>query len=173
MAKPSMPGLIRKHLKPATPASASAPGVRRFCPVNPPHGAQSTQHWPPAATRLASSAATVVVSGRQFRGISISVVYPPAAAARVAVAKPSHSVLPGSLMCTCESTNPGKSTRSPNACCSASRGMSPGSRTDWIRPCSTMIAAGRTPSGVTTRLETKACVILRIFGHPSGECKRK
>src|SRR5271163_1482193 len=41
-----------------------------------------------------------------------------------------------------------------------------------MRPSSTITAAGRTPSGVTTRLETTACVILRIFGQPCGECKR-
>ena len=36
------------------------------------------------------------------------VVTPPAAAARVAVANPSHSVRPGSLMCTWVSTRPGR-----------------------------------------------------------------
>src|ERR1700677_2361290 len=41
-----------------------------------------------------------------------------------------------------------------------------------MRPCSTMTVAGTTPSGVTTQLETKACVILRIFRQPCGECKR-
>ena len=40
------------------------------------------------------------------------VVTPPAAAARVAVAKPSHSVRPGSLTCTWVSTRPGSSTSS-------------------------------------------------------------
>ena len=36
------------------------------------------------------------------------VVTPPASAARVAVANPSHSVRPGSLTCTCESTSSGQ-----------------------------------------------------------------
>ena len=63
-----------------------------------------------AAARLASSAATVVVGGIELSGMSTSVVTPPAAAARVAVAKPSHSVRPGSLMCTWLSTSPGIST---------------------------------------------------------------
>ena len=36
------------------------------------------------------------------------VVIPPAAAARVADANPSHSVRPGSFTCTCVSTSPGK-----------------------------------------------------------------
>jgi hypothetical protein len=40
------------------------------------------------------------------------VVIPPAAAALVAVPKPSHSVLPGSQTCTCESTSPGSNTTS-------------------------------------------------------------
>ena len=53
-----------------------------------------------------------------FSGMSTIVVTPPAAAARVAVAKPSHSVRPGSLTCTCVSTSPGMSTSS-----SASRTM--------------------------------------------------
>ncbi len=43
------------------------------------------------------------------------VVTPPAAAARVAVAKPSHSVRPGSLTCTWVSTRPGSSARSPRS----------------------------------------------------------
>ena len=45
-------------------------------------------------------------------GMSTMVVTPPAAAARVAVAKPSHSVRPGSLTCTWVSTSPGISTSS-------------------------------------------------------------
>ena len=44
--------------------------------------------------------------------MSTIVVTPPAAAARVAVAKPSHSVRPGSLTCTWVSTMPGMSTSS-------------------------------------------------------------
>ena len=46
-----------------------------------------------------------------------------AAAARVAVANPSHSVRPGSLTCTCVSTSPGSSARSPR---STSRAASSG-----------------------------------------------
>ncbi len=79
-----------------------------------------------AAARLASSAATLIVSGTQLRGMSTSVVTPPAAAARVAVPKPSQS-RPGSLMCTCESTSPGKRSRSPKSwCCSAPVVIVPG-----------------------------------------------
>ena len=45
-------------------------------------------------------------------GMSTIVVTPPAAAARVALAKPSHSVRPGSLTWTWVSTRPGSSTSS-------------------------------------------------------------
>ena len=41
------------------------------------------------------------------------VVIPPASAARVAVANPSHSVRPGSLTCTCESTSAGQQRKVP------------------------------------------------------------
>ena len=45
-------------------------------------------------------------------GMSRIVVTPPAAAAAVAVGKPSHSVRPGSLTWTWVSTSPGSSTSS-------------------------------------------------------------
>ena len=45
--------------------------------------------------------------GRLLSGMSMIVVIPPAAAARVAVAKPSQSVRPGSLTWTWVSTMPG------------------------------------------------------------------
>ena len=57
--------------------------------------------------RFTSNASRSVVAGRQFSGMSMIVVTPPAAAARVAEAKPSHSVRPGSFTCTCVSTRPG------------------------------------------------------------------
>ena len=56
--------------------------------------------------------AVVVVGGTELSGMSMIVVTPPAAAARVADAKPSHSVRPGSLTCTWLSTSPGSSTSS-------------------------------------------------------------
>ena len=61
-----------------------------------------------AAAIFSAYPATVVVAGMLLSGISISVVTPPAAAACVAVQNPSHSVRPGSLMCTCVSTRPGR-----------------------------------------------------------------
>ena len=65
-----------------------------------------------ATSRLTSSAAASMVGGMLLSGMSTRVVMPPAAAARVAVAKPSHSVRPGSLTCTWVSTRPGSSTSS-------------------------------------------------------------
>ncbi len=73
----------------------------------------STAQRPSAAARLAWSAATVVVAGMLLSGMSRSVVTPPAAAARVALGKPSQSARPGSLTCTWVSTSPGKITASP------------------------------------------------------------
>ena len=43
----------------------------------------------------------MVVGGIELRGMSTTVVMPPDAAARVPVQKPSQSVRPGSLRCTC------------------------------------------------------------------------
>jgi hypothetical protein len=76
----------------------------------PPQNATSTCTVPRAADRLAASARAVVVAGMELSGMSTKVVTPPAAAALVAVAKPSHSVRPGSLMWTWLSTSPGMST---------------------------------------------------------------
>ncbi|KAK4124451.1 hypothetical protein N657DRAFT_571933, partial [Parathielavia appendiculata] len=42
----------------------------------------------------------VVVGGMAFKGMSMTVVTPPEAAALVPVSKPSHSVRPGSFRCT-------------------------------------------------------------------------
>ena len=84
--------------------------------------------------------------------MSITVVTPPAAAARVAVANPSHSVRPGSFTWTWVSTRPGSSTWTPGSSSvrAASR-AAPGPATAAIRPSRTATVAGRTPSGVTTR----------------------
>ena len=63
----------------------------------------------------------VTVAGMLFSGMSTIVVTPPAAAAAVAVANPSHSVRPGSFTCTWLSTSPGSST-SVSATVTASSG---------------------------------------------------
>ncbi len=101
-----------KHLKPNTPASCSAGRSAAFAGTAPPQNPTSTAHWPSAAARLASRAATSMVGGIEFSGMSMIVVTPPAAAAAVAVAKPSQSVRPGSLTWTWVSTRPGMSTSS-------------------------------------------------------------
>ena len=108
----STPESSRKHLKPNTPASCSGARSGTFPGTAPPQKPTSTCTCPSATGRFSSRSATVVVAGIEFSGMSRIVVTPPAAAARVAVAKPSHSVRPGSLTCTCVSTSPGSSTSS-------------------------------------------------------------
>ena len=106
-----------------------------------------------ALRRLRVSRATprrVVVGGMELRGMSTMVVIPPATAARVAVAKPSHSVRPGSLTCTWLSTRPGSSTSS-SARVTAPAGASSNAVTAVIRPPSVCTAAARSPSGSSTR----------------------
>ncbi len=100
-------------MKPTTPASCSGRRLARLPGTAPPQNATSVASWPAAAACLARSAGTVTVGGMLFSGISTIVVTPPAAAAAVAVAKPSHSVRPGSFTCTWLSTSPGSSTSSP------------------------------------------------------------
>ena len=98
-------------MQPSTPAAASAgelAGVAGHDAA--PEADVDAAAAPRAARSFASSAARVVVTGMQLSGMSTSVVTPPAAAARVAVAKPSHSVRPGSLTCTWVSTRPGAIT---------------------------------------------------------------
>ena len=102
-------------MNPTTPASCSGISDASLPGTAPPQNATSTQHFPAAAARFSSSAATVVVGGTELSGMSQMVVTPPAAAARVAVANPSHSVRPGSLTCTCVSTRPGSRARSPRS----------------------------------------------------------
>ena len=105
----STPESSRKHLKPKTPASCSGRRSARLPGTAPPQKPTSTKAWPAGAPPAwPRSAATVVVGGMLLSGMSTIVVTPPAAAARVALAKPSHSVRPGSLTCTWVSTRPGQ-----------------------------------------------------------------
>ena len=60
--------------------------------------------------------AVVVVAGMLLSGMSIRVVVPPAAAARVAWRNLPNRVRPGSLMCTCVSTRPAMTTARPASC---------------------------------------------------------
>ena len=124
--------------------------------TTPPHIDQSTRHCPCAARRLVWSAATFVVAGTQFNGIYQHRVATRCRGTR-AVRNLPQPVRPGSLMWTCESTRPGSNTASPKSCFTAFVGTSSGSATARIRSPSTNTAAGRTPSGVTTRRERKAC----------------
>lgn len=73
----------------------------------PPQKPMSTNAFCAANSRSYSRAGTFTVAGTEFRGMSTMVVTPPAAAARVAVAKPSHAVRPGSLTWTRVTTSPG------------------------------------------------------------------
>jgi hypothetical protein len=101
---------------------------------------------------LRRSALVVVVGGTELSGMSISVVTPPAAAARVALAKPSHSVRPGSLTWTWVSTRPGRRISRPgSSSTAAASGESPKPATAAIRPARTVTVTGRMPSGVTAR----------------------
>ena len=109
------PESARNALKPNTPASCSRPGRPGCRAPRRPRSPRPRCADGRAAARLTASAAVVVVGGRLFSGMSISVVTPPAAAALVAVAKPSHSVRPGSLTCTWVSTRPGSSTSEPGS----------------------------------------------------------
>src|SRR5205809_1247409 len=83
--------------------------------------------------------------------MSTMVVTPPAAAARVAVTKPSHWVRPGSFTWTCVSTTPGSTTASPRSSRRVASRGSPYARTAVITPWAISTAAGPIPSGVATR----------------------
>ena len=122
------PESTMKHLNPNTPSSCSRSRSDSLPGIAPPQNPTSTWHWPSAAARLAASAAASVVAGIELSGMSMIVVMPPAAAASVAVAKPSQLVRPGSLTCTWLSTRPGSSTSSSaRSTISASPAARPGS----------------------------------------------
>ena len=99
-------------MNPITPASCNAARCSRLSGTAPPQNPVSTWTVPAAHACFASSARTSSVGGMEFSGMSITVVTPPAAAARVALANPSHSVRPGSFTCTWVSTKPGSNTSS-------------------------------------------------------------
>ena len=156
-----------KHLKPRTP-SATRPASSVTLPgTTPPQKPTSTAHWPLAAARFAAKPSRVVVGGIELSGMSTSVVTPPIAAARVAVAKPSHSVRPGSLRCTCVSTMPGRIASSPQSSRWASPGTSSHVETRTILPPRTWMLAGTMPSGVTTRCDrTTSSIGRRLYAYP-------
>ena len=132
----STPESARKHLKPKTPSSCSGRRSLTLPGMAPPQKPTSMKQLSCAALRFTSSAATSTVGGRLFNGMSMMVVTPPAAAALVALAKPSHSVRPGSLTCTWVSTRPGSSTSSSasrNSCLPA-RSVPNGSMATIVPP---------------------------------------
>ncbi len=147
----STPDGTRKHLKPSTPAATRPLNSETLPGTTPPQNPTSTKHCPSAARRLASRPATVVVAGMLLSGMSTIVVTPPAAAARVAVSKPSHSVRPGSFTWTCVSTTPGITTASPASSTGQPAGTSSKSSTPTIWPARMCTAAGRGWPSVTTR----------------------
>src|SRR5579859_4406754 len=161
--KSSTPDSTRKHLNATHPASASARSSATLPGTTPPVNATSTASCPSVAAAFASNAASVVVGGDALSGMSTIVVTPPAAAARVAVAKPSHSLRPGSLTCTCVSTRPGMSTRSPTSSTGTPAGIASHASTRSMTPPVTWMLAGARPGppfgpavGRATRRERKA-----------------
>ncbi len=149
----STPDGSRKHLKPITPASHSGRSWAVLPGTIPPQNPRSTASASRAAACFTRSDATSIVGGMEFSGMSTRVVTPPSAAARVAVAKPSHSVRPGSLMCTWVSTFPGSTCRpSGTTRVPGRRGASSGSgRIAVIRPSSmsSSAATSRSPSSIS------------------------
>ena len=130
----------RKHLKPSTP-SATRPASSPALPgTTPPQSPTSTAHARRRARASPRAPSSVVVGGMQLSGMSTRVVTPPAAAARVAVSKPSHSVRPGSLMCTWVSTRPGQDASSPASSTRAGRHVVPRRRPATILPPATWTA---------------------------------
>lgn len=148
----STPECSRKHLKPKTPSSCRPRRSPRFPGTAPPQNPTSTNAWCSATLRFTSSAATSTVGGIELSGMSTIVVTPPAAAARVAEAKPSHSVRPGSLTWTWVSTRPGSSTSSSarSITRAPSRPLPSGSMAT-IRPPVTPISRGCSPAVVMIR----------------------
>jgi hypothetical protein len=90
-----------------------------------------------------------------FSGMSAMVVMPPAAAAAVAVANPSHCVRPGSFTCTWLSTSPGSSTHSSGTMTSPAAGpasvISVISVIPVITPSRATTTPERSPAGVMMR----------------------
>jgi hypothetical protein len=147
----STPDSTMKHLKPMTPASSRGRSSLALPGTAPPQKPTSTQSCPAAAASFSWKWGTVVVGGMLLSGMSTRVVTPPAAAARVALRKPSHSVRPGSLMCTCESTMPGMTTRSPASTTGQPGGTSSYAVTLAMTPLPTWTERGDIAPAETTR----------------------
>ena len=163
----STPEGDRNALKPKTPVSCSGRRSLTLPGRAPPQKPTSMCALERATSFLMRRWSTVVVGGRELRGMSTRVVMPPAAAARVAVQKPSHSVRPGSLTCTWVSTRPGSRTSSPKSSSRAPAGTSAScASTAVIFPPETATEAARVPSGVITRVERRT-----NSPHPSSDTR--
>ena len=138
----------RNALTPTAPRAARSRNGAGSVPMRPPHSAKSTIDSRSPAARFASNAAPSTTGGREFSGMSMTVVTPPAAAARLPWYQPSQSVRPGSLKCTCASTTPGNAS-SPRASISASAIAAPGSTRALMRPSWMRISRAYTPSAMT------------------------
>src|SRR3954454_21071841 len=146
------PESIRKHLTPTAPASIIRGSSPALPGTAPPQKATSTATLPSAACRFTCSARTSTVGGIEFSGMSTIVVTPPAAAARVALSNPSHSVRPGSLTCTWLSTSPGSSTSSSaSVTTETAAGTSSYAVKAAIRPAETPTQTGAWRPSTTTR----------------------
>src|SRR6267378_6486463 len=134
-------------MTPATASASSWSGVEldRIRP----HRPKSTRAFAWASAALASSTPAESTAGTVF-GMSITVVTPPMAAARVRVPKSSLSGKPGSRLCTWTSIAPG-STYIPCASMRAAfSGIGPPASTRVITPSVTWTSASRGPSGPWT-----------------------
>src|SRR5215471_3324271 len=147
-AKSPIPLGHMNALKPTTPSSASSGRSPMLPGTRPPQKAKSTRDLLSAAASLSRNAAASTVGGLALSGMSTTQVVPPAEAASLPVAKPSQSVRPGSLKCTCTSTQPGRTCR---PCASISSRADPPRRasTATIEP-STMPMSPASISSPTT-----------------------
>ena len=119
----SGPAGTMKHLKPRAPASRRASSWPMLSGTAPPQNPTSTWHCPAAARSLASSAATLTVGGSLIDRHVHESRYPPGCGQRGSHSRtPPTPVLPGSQTWTCESTIPGRTTRSGVRCHSALAG---------------------------------------------------
>ena len=127
----------QEALEPEHARVVQRPPARRVLPgIAPPQKPTSTCALARRGRSLhAAARRRRTVGGMLFSGMSTIVVTPPARPPRVAVAKPSHSVRPGSLTCTWVSTSPGSSTSSSAELHDLSGRHGVGQRTDGaIRP---------------------------------------
>ena len=135
-------------LKPTTPRAASSSSR----PTSPGHEAAPQREVDERAAlrqRRASrrTRRRSTVGGWALSGMSIAAVAPPAASARVPVSKPSQSVRPGSLKCTCASTAAGQEMQAGGVDLLASRVPRSSGPSAAIRPSATPTSSRRCAAG--------------------------